>query len=416
MAAILVLTPQLPYPPRQGTALRNWGILQGLAAHHEVSLLSFASPDQALTPDPALAAATARIGVVPQPARSATARLRDLVFTGRPDLIQRLASPDFERQFRSWVESYDFDWLVVEGLEMAPYLAALPGWRGAAYMPGAGGQRPLGVVLDDHNCEYLLQQRAARSDYGRGAGLNPARWLRALYSSIQWRRLRAYEAQVCRDVDLVVSVSKADAAALRAIVPEITPLVIPNGIDVGAYAGFEEAADLAQPAFVFTGTMDFRPNVDGVLWFVQEVWPRVRQTLPDAHFYVVGRHPHPRLAPLGEMPGVVVTGGVPDTRPYIRAAQVYVVPLLVGGGTRLKILESTAMGKPIVATQLAAEGFDNPDRAMILADVPEDFAKACVTLVQNEAARALWGARARTYADAYDWDVLLPRLLDRLGP
>lgn len=414
MGAILILTPQLPYPPRQGTALRNWGILQGLAAHHEISLLSFASPDQALEPDPHLTAVVERIEVVPQPARGSIDRLRDLLFTGRPDLTQRLISAEFDRRLRSWLAAYAFEWIIIEGLEMAPYRAPLV-TRSAATDSSINEvdrvARP-GIVFDDHNCEYLLQKRAARSD--AGAGLRPGRWLRSLYSSVQWRRLRDTEAQVCRDADVVVAVSKADAAALRAIVPEVDPLVIPNGIDVDAYANFEESADLVQPAFVFTGTMDFRPNVDGVLWFVREVWPRVREALPEAHFYVVGRHPHPRLASLSGIPGVVVTGGVPDTRPYINAAQVYVVPLLVGGGTRLKLLESTAMGKPIVATPLAAEGFDDPDRAMVLADGPDDFARACVTLAQSTEARDLWSARARTYAADYDWELLLPRLLARL--
>jgi len=265
------------------------------------------------------------------------------------------------------------------------------------------------VIFDDHNCEYVLQRRAARADFAR-----PKRWPGALYSSVQWRRLRRYEAQVCDRSDLVVAVSEADAAALRAIVPDLDPLVISNGIDVAAYAGFETSADLSQPAFVFTGTMDFRPNVDGVLWYADHVWPRIRERLPGAHFYIVGRHPHARLERLRESPGIVITGSVPETQPYIRAAAVYVVPLLVGGGTRLKLLESTAMGKAIVATRLAAEGFAAPEQAMVLADAPSEFADACVRLAQNGEERALWCDRAQAYAGAYDWDRLLPALLSRL--
>jgi polysaccharide biosynthesis protein PslH len=419
LSAILILTPQLPYPPRQGTALRNWGLLRGLTSHHEISLLSFAAPDQPIEPAPELTVVTTRISVVPQPARSVADRIRDLLFTGRPDLVQRLASAEFEHLLKTWLKSYHFDWVMIEGLEMAPYLTALPPKRARHQanldIKSSEEHRP-GVVFDDHNCEYLLQQRAARSDATSIFGAPLARWLRALYSSAQWRRLRTYEARVCRAADVVIAVSTADANALRAIAPEVDPLVIPNGIDVAAYAGFEDQAALQQPAFVFTGTMDFRPNVDGVLWFAQKVWPQVRQALPTAHFYVVGRHPHPRLSPLHEMPGVAVTGAVADTRPYINAAQVYVVPLLIGGGTRLKLLESTAMGKPIVATRLAAEGFADPDRAMILADAPEDFAKACIALVERNEARRLWGARAQAYAEDYDWAVLMPRLLDRLSP
>ena len=397
MAAILILTPQIPYPPRQGTALRNWGLLRGLSKHHEISLLTFASPDQELAPEPLLVRYTERTAILPQPTRSLKDRLWDLVVTGRPDLSERLASSAFREQLEAWLSRYHFDWILVEGLELAPYLTALP-----------ENNAPK-IIFDDHNCEYVLQRRAARADFRR-----PRRWPGALYSSVQWRRLRRYEAQVCDRSDLVVAVSEADAAALRGIVSDLDPLVISNGIDVAAYASFEASADLAQPAFVFTGTMDFRPNVDGVLWYANRVWPRIRERLPGAHFYIVGRHPHARLARLREVLGIVITGSVPETQPYIRAAAVYVVPLLVGGGTRLKLLESTAMGKAIVATRLAAEGFAAPERAMVLADTPSEFADACVRLAQDERDRAVWSARAQAYAGAYDWDNLLPALLTRL--
>jgi len=397
MASILVLTPQLPYPPRQGTALRNWGVLSGLSKSHDVSLLSFASPDQDLVPDPVLVACTDRVAVVSQPERSTLDRLRDLAVPGRADLSRRLASDAFREKLTEWLSLHQFDWLLVEGLELAAYLADLP---------DSGAPK---VIFDDHNCEYVLQRRAARADLGHAS-----RWPGAIYSSIQWRRLRRFEARVCRDADIVIAVSAADAAALREIAPGLDPLIMPNGIDVTTYAGFTGTAELAQPSFVFTGTMDFRPNVDGVLWFADNVWPGIRERLPEARFYIVGRHPHVRLARLESVPGVVITGSVPDTRPYILAATVYVVPLLVGGGTRLKLLESTAMGRAVVATRLGAEGFVRPEEAIVLADDPLTFADACVRLAQDREERAQWSARARAYAAAYDWDNLLPVLMDRL--
>jgi len=403
MSRILILTPQVPYPPRQGTALRNWGILRGLAAHHDVSLLTFAASDQETTPDPVLDGVLERIAILPQPTRTTHDRLRDLVTSSRPDLALRLESPAFRQQMQAWLETYDFDWVQVEGLEMAPYLDLLP--RSPSTL-----DRPPSIIFDDHNCEYLLQKRAGRADFRR-----PRRWPAALYSAIQWRRLRRYEAAVCQRANLVVAVSEADARALQAIAPTVKPIVIPNGITVTEYASFTETLPLEQPAFVFTGTMDFRPNVDGVLWFTDNVWPRIRAALPSAHLYLVGRRPHRRLEPLREIPGIVITGSVPDTRPYINAATVYIVPLLVGGGTRLKLLESTSMGKAIVSTTLGAEGFVRPGGAMMLADTPPEFANVCIHLAQDAAARADLEAQARAYAHAYDWDVLLPPLLARLA-
>ncbi len=406
MAHILLLTPQVPYPPRQGTALRNWGILRGLAAHHRVSLLTFAAPDQEMTAPTPLADLVERVAIVPQPTRTTRARLRDLLTTRRPDLTLRLESTAFRQQLQTWLDTYPFDWLQIEGLEMAPFLPPIPP---PSTVYRRANLRAPSTVFDAHNCEYLLQKRAGSADLRR-----PRRWPAALYSAIQWRRLRRYEAAVCRRADVVVAVSEADARALQRIVPALDPVILPNGITVAEYAAFTDKAALRQPAFVFTGTMDFRPNVDGALWFAAEVWPRIRTALPDAHCYVVGRHPHRRLDPLREMPGMVLTGSVPDTRPYINAAAVYIVPLLVGGGTRLKLLEATSMGKAIVSTTLGAEGFARPETAMTLADAPSAFADACIRLAQDAAARAELEARARAYAHAYDWDVLLPPLLARL--
>ncbi len=403
MGHILLLTPQVPYPPRQGTALRNWGILRGLAARHRVSLLTFAAPDQETTAPAPLADIVERVAIIPQPARTSRDRLHDLLTTTRPDLTLRLESAAFRQQLQAWLDAYPFDWLQVEGLEMAPYLDLLP-----PRLLSTDYRLP-SIAFDAHNCEYLLQKRAGSADLRR-----PRRWPAALYSAVQWRRLRRYEAAVCRRANLVIAVSEADAAALRRIVPTLDPLVIPNGITVAEYAAFTDKADLQQPAFVFTGTMDFRPNVDGALWFAAEVWPRIRTALPDACCYLVGRHPHRRLDALRETPGVVITGSVPDTRPYINAATVYVVPLLVGGGTRLKLLEATSMGKAIVSTTLGAEGFAHPEEAMQLADDPAAFAEACIHLAHDAAARAQLEMRARAYAHAYDWDVLLPPLLARL--
>ncbi len=398
MSRVLMLTPQVPYPPRQGTALRNWGILRGLAEEHELSLLSFAGREQSRDVPGEIGERVKRAAVIPQPGRTTRERLRDLLTSPRPDLALRLKSTPFTEQLRAWLRAHTFDWVLVEGLELAPYLDEV--WA---------RPQPPRVAFDDHNCEYVLQRRAFSTDLRR-----PRRWPGAAYSFVQWRRLRHYEAEICRRADLVVAVSPADAAALQRLVPDLDPLLLPNGIFVAEYASFEEAMPLEQPAFLFTGTMDFRPNVDGVLWFVEEIWPRLREGLPGARFYVVGKRPHARLEPLQRVPGVQVTGAVPDTRPYFNAAAVYVIPLWVGGGTRFKILEAAAMSQAIVSTTLGAEGFPGVGEAVILANEPETFAGACRRLVLDAALREEWGVRARDFVAAYDWDALLPRLVQRL--
>jgi sugar transferase (PEP-CTERM/EpsH1 system associated) len=404
---ILVLTPQFPYPPSQGTAIRNYNLTAGLARRHEVHLLSFGDPAMAATTP--LHQACRSVQVVPLPQRSMGQRLRGLFLSRLPDMAQRLPSPAFSRALASALDEGQPDVLEVEGIELARYL-----FEAAARRPG---DRPL-VVFDDHNAEYVLQQRAFETD---ARSSHPRGWIGAAYSFVQWRRLRRYERRACLAAHRVVAVSEADAQALRTLVPGLGPAVVPNGVDMEFYsqpapplASLSQVApnDQGRPGLVFTGKMDFRPNVDAVLWFVQEALPLIQRTLPDLLFWVVGKAPHPRLARLADHPAVRLTGWVDDVRPYIAAAAVYVIPLRIGGGTRLKVLEAMAMGKAIVSTTLGCEGFDvTPDQDLMLADSPAEFAAAVLALLGDPQRRARLGDRARSFAASrYDWSAILPRL------
>jgi glycosyltransferase involved in cell wall biosynthesis len=204
-------------------------------------------------------------------------------------------------------------------------------------------------------------------------------------------------------------------------VPDVEVTVVPNGVDVERYAAFAAPEGLLPPnSLVFTGTMDYRPNVDAVLWFAQRVLPLVRQRVPEARFYVVGRNPHPRLEALQSPsarpdPGIEITGSVPDTRPYIAGAALYVVPLRSGGGTRLKVLEAMAMRCPIVSTTMGVDGFPvAPNREVVLADEPEAFAESVVQLLGDGERRAELGQAGYEFAaSCYDWSAIVP-LLERV--
>ena len=158
--------------------------------------------------------------------------------------------------------------------------------------------------------------------------------------------------------------------------------------------------------------MDFRPNVDAVLWFTQSVLPLIRRESPETRFWAVGKSPHARLAPLAADPGVVLTGWVDDVRPYIAGASVYVIPLRIGGGTRLKVLEAMAMDKAIVSTTLGCEGFDLvPDQELLIADEPAEFASAVLNLLRDAECRDRMGRAARRFAGSrYDWRMIVPKL------
>jgi glycosyltransferase involved in cell wall biosynthesis len=188
---------------------------------------------------------------------------------------------------------------------------------------------------------------------------------------------------------------------------------VPNGVDVERYyPELPDATPLRHPAVVFTGKMDFRPNVDAMVWFYDHVWPLLKAAVSDVHLYVVGKSPHARLSSLADDPDVTVTGYVVDILPYFGGADVYVVPLRVGGGTRLKVLEAMAAGLPLVSTTLGAEGISLVSGThALLADTPSAFAQAVCSLLRDPTKRRSLGNAAREFVlQHYDWCQIVPRL------
>jgi polysaccharide biosynthesis protein PslH len=418
MARILILTPQLPYPPHQGTTIRNFNLIAGLARRHELDLLTFLSPGQTAPVEvggrgagdeggrsPAPGAFQAPITPLqwmcrsivaePQPSRKLSRRAWDTLFNPLPDMALRLASPVMAGHLARLIHENEYDVIQVEGIEMAPYVLGL-----------TGRSR---LIFDDHNAEYLLQRRTFLTDARR-----PRRWLAAAYSLVQWRKLTAYERRICQFAGRVVAVSEADREALRRLSPGLDVKVVPNGVDLDFYRPgvLPPAPGLSPHALVFTGKMDYRPNVDAVLWFAEAVLPLVLAQVPGARFYVVGQQPHARLEALDGRPAITITGRVPDVRPYIAGAAVYVVPLRIGGGTRLKVLEAMAMGQAVVSTRLGCDGFPFEDgRQVRLADSAEAFAATVVELLLQRAQAAALGRAARAEVERqYGWDAIVPLL------
>jgi len=397
---ILFLTPQLPYPPQQGTAIRNYNLIAQVAQRHEVHLLSFVEgPADTVDLGPLPELCTS-VNTVPVPYRSNWRRLQTVLTSSSPDIIHRLHSPQFHLRLEQVMrEIAPLDVIEVEGLEMAEY-----GLHAARIRTESAPR----LVYDAHNAEYLLQKRIFETDVRR-----PRRWPGAFYSWIQWRKLHRYETAVCHRAQRVIVCSVADSNALAKLVPHLQATIIPNGVDTENYRpGIVAPLALGPQTLVFTGKMDFRPNVDAVLWFGTAVLPLIRQQVPQAQFYVVGKNPHPRLAPLRDVPGITLTGFVEDVRPYVAAAAVYVVPLLTGGGTRLKVLEAMAMGKGIVSTTLGCEGIQaTPGHEIVLADQASDLAAQVVTLLGDPARCAELGQAARAFVEQhFDWRIVTASL------
>ena len=380
--------------------MRNFNLICGLAERHVVHLLSFGDGREDSTSP--IHKVCRSVGIVDAPQRTMGQRMKGLVLSPLPDMALRLPSAKFRQALTSILRREDLDVVEVEGIELAQYLFQVAEIRGDS-------SRPL-LVFDDHNAEYVLQQRAFETD----ARL-PKRWVAAAYSFVQWRRLRSYERAACQAADRVVAVSRTDAEALRDLVPGLEPAIVPNGVDMAYYSQTVEPLNGTQRPresdLVFTAKMDFRPNVDAVLWFSGEVLPLIRAQAPDVRLWIVGKDPHPRLASLNSDPGIIVTGWVEDVRPYIVGAGVYVVPLRMGGGTRLKVLEAMAMGTAVVSTQVGCEGFEvTSGQELLIADSPATFAAAVLDLLRSPAQRDALGSAARTFARLYDWPLIVPRL------
>ena len=279
----------------------------------------------------------------------------------------------------------------VEGLEMAPYLAAVQGPR---------------TVFDDHNVEYELQQRAWLTDRRE-----PLRAHAAAYSLIQWRRLRRWEATVCARASAALAVSERDARQLEALSGR-SVATVENGIDLGRVP-YRPPTEPITEELLFDGTMSFRPNQDAALWFAREILPLIRRVRPAARFWVVGRDPSPRLTRLNFEPrGVAVTGTVVSTAPYWQRAGIYVLPMRMGGGVRFKALEAMAHGLPLVSTALGVEGTGaHPDVDYLAAERPAEFAAAVICLLDDAGLRRRLAAHARETVAALDWSRIAPRLL-----
>jgi glycosyltransferase involved in cell wall biosynthesis len=262
----------------------------------------------------------------------------------------------------------------------------------AANVP-LGGNVP--VVLFEHNVEYLIWKRLSALER------NP---VKKVLFEIEWRKLYRKEAELCGRAALTIAVSEEDRARLAEMAPGAKTGAIPTGVDTQYFspAGRPEIPG----RLVFSGSMDWHPNEDAVVYFGEQILPKIRSHVPGASFAIVGRNPTQKLRDAAGRLGMIVTGTVDDVRPYLDEASVYVVPLRAGSGTRMKIFEALGMAKPVVSTTVGAEGLAlTHEQEFVAADDPQDFANAVVHLLQNEARRSALGQAGRALVvERYSWN------------
>ncbi len=297
-----------------------------------------------------------------------------------PPLLKRLLS------------SRAFDVVNVEH----PFLAHL-----ALAQAPSGSALPV-RVLDEHNIEFDLAKQQAGNEQGL---------VRRIHNAANWPKIQREEVAAFRSFDGVTFCSEADEQRARALVPSLRSAVVPNAVDVEHFRPSPQQPASDGRTVMFFGAINYFPNVDGLLYLLREVWPLLEKRHPEARLKIVGQHPTPQILAF-QGPRVEVTGKVEDVRPHLLSAAVTVVPLRVGGGTRFKILEAMAMGRPVVSTSLGAEGISaQPGTDILIADDAESFAAAVGRVLDAPSLAAELGGRGRALVEKhYSWEAASGRL------
>lgn len=375
---LLVLTPSLP-SPTWGAGTRNYYFLKALAARHRVSLLSLVEqreePEQLSHLEPFLHATRC---VVRSASSKRSQQLTSLARFRAYSIGSNLL-PEVQTALDAFLAEDDYAAVLFESSLVSAY--RLPG--------------QVKRIVDQHNVEYELLWRTFRHEAGG--------W-RKWYNGWESRLLKPAEIALCKKADLILTTSAQDQKILELALPTHAIEVVPNGVDVDFFQ--RPAADPVPGQLIFTGAMNYYPNIEAVLTFARFCWPRIREQVPEATWIIAGREPPPEVSDLGNLPGVTVTGSVPDVRPYLASSAVALAPLQIGGGTRLKILEAFAMGRAVVSSSIGCEGLAVvPEEHLLLADRPEEFAQAVVRLLKDAELRDRLGTTGRRLVEeVYSWE------------
>src|SRR5262245_46864438 len=388
--SILYVSQMPASPPRFGAQARLHGLMTQLARRHDLTALILLDDEfDAEECRRAMQAYCREVVLVPNPygREGLTKRLLQLRSMVSIQSFERLrvTVPALQRALDRIMRAKRFD---IVNLEF-PYLGHCD-LRQAPL-----GERAPPLVVDSHEVAYDLARQFANARGSLG---------RRLYAGINWRKLRREELETYRDANGVYLCSAADEQRLLDQVPRVRTAVIPNAADVEYYRPRPTDPQPDGRTVVYFGLLSTVPNIDGVIHFVQDVWPRITETHPQARFKIIGGRPPRSLLALAG-PRIGLPDLVPALRPHLAAAAAVVVPLRLGGGTRLKIVEAMAMGKAIVSTTLGAEGIEAvPGRDLLIEDQPAAFAGAVNWLLAEPGLQAHIGKSARQLAvDQYAW-------------
>ena len=390
---ILFVTPNLPIPT-SSARVRPFNLIKQLATRHQVSVLTFIQPSEYSMLE-ALEPYCQRIELIPLGSFRHLGKWRNrvqgwllLLLARRPRALYTFPVKMMREPLRNMVQTSDLDVVHFEQL----YLAEL-----------RSEVRQLPAVLGEQNVEFQVIKNLQR------VSSSPIHRIR---DELSWRKMLAFETRSIRRFPVCLAVSEQDARLLRKISEGAEVHVVTNGVDTRAFAPEDSELGRRADNVLFFGTLNYGPNRDGIKWFCQDIWPMIHRIKPDVELEIVGIDPPPDVMALGELPGVKITGFVPDIRHKLWSATLSIAPLRWGGGTRLKIIEALAAGCPMVSTSAGVEGLDLEDgKEIIVADRADAFAQAVTNLLQHPSRRAdLSAAGQRSVAAKYDWSAIVLRL------
>jgi sugar transferase (PEP-CTERM/EpsH1 system associated) len=397
---ILFLVHRVPFPPNRGDRVRSWQLVKWLAARAELDLATLADEPVTSETRATLQSLCRQVAIEPVGGNMRWLKAAASLASGGTATEGLFASRSLRRTIENWSRSTRYDAVVVFCSSMARYLDC----RALTDVP---------VIVD-----FVDVDSQKWRDYAaKASGLK-----RRLFT-LEGNRLCRLEQRLCRRANTVTVVSNDEADLLRKTAPDAPVRAIENGVDLdyfalSALAPSDDATQTSENSaeIVFVGALDYRANVDGVVWFCQNVWPQLRTAVPNATLTLVGRCPTPPVLALGELPGVSIAASVPDVRPYLARAAAVVAPLRIARGIQNKVLEAAAMAKPVVASPQALTGLELVDgEHAVCANSPDEWVGALVNLLSSKEKQQQIGQAARNFVELhYRWEARLAPLDDVL--
>ncbi len=380
---ILFLSQRVPYPPNRGDKITTWRIIEKLSRDHEVTVIAFAHDDDDVEAAKVLENEKGiRTIAIPHDERSKKLKALPLLFTSKPLTLGVYGSKVLQRAVDAELPKTDL-----------------------AYAFSSS----MGAFLVGRGTPWVMHFAELDSDKWKQYA-DKHRFPMASVYRREWKTLRGFERRIAANAITNVFCTPLEEDIFQREIPGCPSMVMRNGVDLGHYTPKPE---LAEPNhLVFVGVMDYYPNVDGCVWFADEILPQIQAKIPDVKFTIVGSKPTAEIVALGERPGIEVTGFVDDPRDYLERATVSVAPLRVARGIQNKVLEALAMGLPTVGTTSATQGVEGtPGEDFLLADAPEGFARNVIGLLQNPSEARRLGDRGRAFVEkTYDWAACLTPL------